>query len=259
MTDDSRPKAGPIGWRDRGLDGWMNSQTGELTRGLPVTAADTVIDVGCGDGVFIHFCARQGAEVIYIDRSEAALAKTSAKIAGSAARAHHGILSECDPIPLADGAGDLVICTEVLEHVPDPGAFLAELVRVARPGGRLLLTVPDARSERLVAATAPPQYFEEPNHIRTFSADAFRNLVETAGLVVENQRFVGCFESIYWPLAWLTCEPDSGLPLDNPHPIPDHWTRLWHELQRHPQGHRIRDALNQLLPKSQSIVARKPG
>lgn len=258
MSDDNRPKAGPIGWRDRGLDGWMNGQTGELTRGVPISPADTVIDVGCGDGVFVHFCARQGAEVIFIDRSEAALAKTAAKVTASPARAYQGILSDCDPIPLQDNTGDLVICTEVLEHVPDPRAFLRELIRVTKPGARLLITVPDSRSERLVAATAPEQYFQEPNHIRIFTADDFRQLAEEAGLVIESHRFVGCFESVYWPLAWLTCEPDSGLPLDNPHPIPDHWTRLWQEVQRHPQGYKIRNALNELLPKSQSIVARKP-
>lgn len=258
MVDENRPKAGPIGWRDRGLDGWMNGASGELTRGVPVTPDHTVIDVGCGDGALIHFCARQGAEVIFIDRNAGALARTRAKIEASPARAFRAIESDCDPIPLDDDSGDLVICTEVLEHVPDPRAFLRELIRVTRPGGQLLVTVPDSRSEQLVAATAPPQYFQEPNHIRVFEAGEFRRLVEEAGLEIESHRFVGCFESMYWPLAWLTCEPDSGLPLDNAHPIPDHWTRLWQEVQRHPQGHKIRNALNQLLPKAQSIVARKP-
>jgi ubiquinone/menaquinone biosynthesis C-methylase UbiE len=258
MADDKRPKAGPVGWRDRRLDGWLNGATGELTAGLPVTEADTVIDVGCGDGALIHFCARQGAEVIFIDRNEAALNSTAAKIADSRARSYRAVLSDCDPIPLEDDIADLVICTEVLEHVPDPAAFLRELIRVARPGGRILITVPDARSELFVAATAPPQYFEKPNHIRVFAAEDFRELVRNAGLEIESHKFVGCFEGVYWPLAWLTCEPDSGLPLDNPHPITDHWTRLWKEVQDHPQGHKIRNALNELLPKSQSIVARKP-
>tara|TARA_R110001599_G_scaffold145321_1_gene327606 strand:- start:57609 stop:58388 length:780 start_codon:yes stop_codon:yes gene_type:complete len=258
MSEDSRPKAGPIGSKDRRLDGWFNAADGELTQGVPVRAADRVIDVGCGDGALIHFCAKLGAEVVFIDRDETALAKTEAKIAASPARAHRAIQSDCNPIPLPDNAGDLVICTEVLEHVPDPEVFLRELVRVTRPGGQLLITVPDSRSEQFIAATAPPQYFMEPNHIRIFTAQQFRDLVQSAGLEIESQQFVGCFWSIYWPLSWLTCEPDSGLPVDNPHPITDHWTRLWGAVQDHPQGHKIRNALNQLLPKAQSIVARKP-
>jgi SAM-dependent methyltransferase len=45
-------------------------------------------------------------------------------------------------LPVPDGAYDAVLCTQVLEHVPNPGAVLAELHRVLRPGGRLYLTVP---------------------------------------------------------------------------------------------------------------------
>jgi SAM-dependent methyltransferase len=260
MSERSRPKPGLIGLKDRKLEGWFDAATGELASGVHVPASHTVVDVGCGDGAFIHFCARQGAEVVFIDRDEAALARTTAKIEASPARAHRGIRSDCDPIPLADNSGDLVICTEVLEHVPDPEKFLLELIRVTRPGGQLLITVPDSRSEQFVGATAPPQYFQEPNHIRIFTSEKFRELVLGTGLKIESQQFMGCFWSIYWPLSWLTCEPGSaGLPVDNPHPITDHWTRLWAAVQDHPQGHKIRGALNQLLPKSQSIVARKPG
>jgi len=152
-----------------------------------------------------------------------------------------------------------VICTEVLEHVQDPAQFLGELIRVTRPGAKLLITVPDARSEQFVGATAPPQYFQEPNHIRVFSEDEFCRLIRSAGLEIESRQFMGCFWSVYWPLSWLTAEPGSpGLPIDNRHPITEHWTRLWQEVQQHPDGGKIRDALNALLPKSQSVVAIKP-
>lgn len=258
MTEQDRPTAGPIGLKDEALEGWFNGAAGELTKGVPVRSTDTVVDVGCGNGALIHFCARQGAEVCFIDRDEARLEKTREKVEASNARGYRAIVSDCDPIPLEDNTGDLVICTEVLEHVPDPKKFLSELIRVTKPGGMLLLTVPDSRSESFVAATAPPQYFQEPNHIRIFTADDFRDLVLAAGLTIESHSFRGCFWSVYWPLAWLTCDPSSGLPLDNAHPITDHWTRLWREVQRHPEGHKIREALNELLPKAQSIVARKP-
>lgn len=50
----------------------------------------------------------------------------------------------CDitAIPEADGAFDAVLCTEVLEHVPDPVAALRELSRLVRPGGHLVATAP---------------------------------------------------------------------------------------------------------------------
>jgi SAM-dependent methyltransferase len=45
-------------------------------------------------------------------------------------------------IPVDDGSFDAIVCTEVLEHVPEPGTVLAELHRIVRPGGVLLVTVP---------------------------------------------------------------------------------------------------------------------
>lgn len=45
-------------------------------------------------------------------------------------------------IPFQDATFDVVFCTEVMEHVPEPGDFLAEIHRVLRPGGRLVMTTP---------------------------------------------------------------------------------------------------------------------
>jgi len=260
VSEIGRITAGEVGSKDRRLEGWFNGETGFLAPGVHIRKTDVVVDVGCGDGALIDFCSKLGAEVIFLDRDEARLATTEAKVKANRTRAYRAILSACDPIPLDPHVGDLVICTEVLEHVADPVKFLHELIRIAKPGAQLLITVPDSRSEKFVSATAPPQYFEEPNHIRIFSAQDFKDLVMNAGLVIESHNFMGCFWGIYWPLSWLTCEPGlgQGLPVDNRHPITEHWRLLWLEVQNHPQGHKIRDTLNQLLPKAQSIVARKP-
>jgi ubiquinone/menaquinone biosynthesis C-methylase UbiE len=52
------------------------------------------------------------------------------------------INSDVAAIPVRDGAFDVVLCTEVLEHVPDPAAALGEFARVLNRGGRLILTAP---------------------------------------------------------------------------------------------------------------------
>lgn len=258
MDEKKRLRSSAIGMLDWKGIGWFNGQTGEIAPGVRIRPSHSVIDVGCGDGGFIGFVAGQGAEVIFIDRDARRLAGTEARIRQSPARAYRAIESDCDPIPLDDGIGDLVICTEVLEHVPDPAKFLNEVIRVAKPGAQLLISVPDSRSEQFVSATAPPQCFEVPNHIRIFTAQAFEQLLLDAGLEIESHQFTGCFWSMYWPLSWMTCEPGGGLPVDNRHPIVEHWVELWEMIQQHADGHKIRDALNQLLPKSQTIVARKP-
>jgi len=232
--------------------------TGELTRGVKIRSTDTVIDVGCGDGGHSYFCARQGAEVLFIDMDAAKLAAAEEKIKASPAHAYRAILSDCNPIPLPDATGDVIICTEVLEHVPDPLQFLRELVRVAKPGARLVVTVPDARSEKLVGATAPQGYFKEPNHIRIFAEGELRDHLLASGLEIQSEQSLGSYWSMYMALSWLTSETEEILPIDNSHPIPDHWTRLWRELQDHPNGHLVMDRFNELLPRTHSIVALKP-
>ena len=258
MEHKKRPKPTDVGLRDVVADGWWNMATGELARGVKIRSTDTVIDVGCGDGGHSYFCARQGAEVLFIDMDAAKLAAAEEKIKASPAHAYTAILSDCNPIPLPDATGDVIICTEVLEHVPDPRQFLQELVRVAKPGARLVVTVPDARSEKLVGATAPKGYFKEPNHIRIFAEGELRDHLLASGLAIQSEQSLGSYWSMYMALSWLTSGTEEILPIDNSHPIPDHWTRLWRELQNHPNGHLVTDRFNELLPRTHSIVALKP-
>ncbi len=56
--------------------------------------------------------------------------------------AHIDYVSDILDIPVADASFDVILCTEVLEHVPRPVEALAEMARILRPGGRLLITAP---------------------------------------------------------------------------------------------------------------------
>ncbi|MHB8876794.1 MAG: class I SAM-dependent methyltransferase [Myxococcaceae bacterium] len=80
-----------------------------------------------------------------------------------AARRLHGdtlagadVVGEGAPLPYPDARFDLVVAMDVIEHVPEPAPWLAELARVLRPGGHLFLTTPNygSHSLRLIEATA---------------------------------------------------------------------------------------------------------
>lgn len=240
--------------RDAVMSGWFQD-SGEIFSGFMINPVDSVLDVGCGDGAFIKYCANRGAEVTFVDIDADKVNQNEERLRTSPARGLHGIVSDASPLPLPDDQFDKVISTEVMEHVDDPAAFLAELVRVGKPGALYLLSVPDIASETVQQTVAPPLYFEKPHHIRIFSREDFPTLVTDAGLVIEKQTCYGFFWSMFWAFFW-TCDQDLSDPW---HPLLQQWGRTWETLLSMRDGPRIKQALDQALPKSQVIIARKPG
>jgi SAM-dependent methyltransferase len=258
VESEGYPSAREIGVRDLKASGWLNVATSELLPGVKITPGMTVVDVGCGYGAYIEFCAKLGANVTFIDRDQDKVRALEARLASVAQSGVIGIVSDCDPIPLPDGRADLVICTEVLEHVKDPEAFTREMIRLGKPGATFVLTVPDARGELLIKDVAHPDYFLEPNHIRIFTREDFEDLVTRSGLEVVRHNYRGSFWAIFYLFKWVTSEPGESL-FDDVHPITKLWTRAWGQVLDHPDSEKILSAMNMALPKSQIIVARKSG
>ncbi len=241
-----------LGLRDNVADGLFNPDTGELRPGFPVTAEDVVVDVGCGGAIDSIFCAEQGAHVIYVDSNPDEVAIAGTRLANAGARELTPIVSDANPLPLTDGIATRVIASEVLEHVDDPQQFLRELVRVGAPNALFLLAVPDPAAEELQTRLAPPIYFQKPNHVRIIGRSEFARMVTDAGLIIERRGAYGFYWSIWWILFWI-CRVD----ISEPHPLLESWSKTWETLLDMPNGGPARRALNELLPKSQYIVARK--
>ncbi len=121
-----------------GVEGWLLRR---FRRGLLKAVADarpaTVLDAGCGEGFVTEWLrgALPRARIAGVDASEAALARAARRVPDADLRP-----GDVRALPYPDGAFDLVVCTEVLEHVEDPETALRELLRVSR--GRVLVTVP---------------------------------------------------------------------------------------------------------------------
>lgn len=118
--------------------------------------ASHALDLGCGDG-------RLTAE---LDAEEVTAADVSAAALGRAAdrlpEATIVGLEPDAPLPLPDGAFDLVLCAETIEHVRDVQLLLSEVRRVLQPGGRLALTTPS--HSRLTGLRAAILGFERTFH-----------------------------------------------------------------------------------------------
>ena len=122
------------------------------------TPAPLVLDVATGTGRLpLALLAEPDFQgrVIALDLSRRMLAVAAEKLApygGRVALLHH----TAEHLPFPDGAFDLVTCLEALEFMPRPHDVLSELVRVARPGGLLLLTNRQGRDARLMPGHAWP-------------------------------------------------------------------------------------------------------
>jgi ubiquinone/menaquinone biosynthesis C-methylase UbiE len=97
-----------------------------LASWLDLPSIHSALDVGCGDGFSTVFMAEQVRRVWAVDRSTPMLSRHPLKNDGRLARADIGRL------PFADNSIDLVYCWEVLHHVADPDAAVAEMARVSR-------------------------------------------------------------------------------------------------------------------------------
>lgn len=98
-----------------------------------------VLEIGCGRGAFATYLVRAGAHVTAADFSPAAVELTKEALAGRG----EALVADVQALPFPDESFDLVISLETLEHVPEPDRGLAELVRVTRLGGRLIVTTPN--------------------------------------------------------------------------------------------------------------------
>jgi SAM-dependent methyltransferase len=237
--------------------GWFNKDKGELLTDFAIGPQDTVVDVGCGTGMSSEFAAVHcGAEVYAVDIDAQAIETLRGRMRHRVTpRPFHTIVSDSDPLPLPDGVATRVLCQEVMEHVEHPGRFIRELVRIGRPGARYLLTVPDPASEALQRVLAPDCYWRKPNHLRVFGRDEFEGLVRDAGLAVEKRSYYSFFWSMWWTLFWSgKGDFDFGAPGT---PVLEHWNKTWVALMQAPNGPRIKKALDEFMPKSQIVIARK--
>lgn len=128
-------------------------QLGRIERALAGRNARLAVDLGCGGGLLALPLSRSVERVVGVDRSAGSLraARDEARRANARCNFVRGDLTR---VPLIAGAADLVVLSDVIEHVEDPGAALREAARLARTGGLVYVnTINSTRAARWLGVT----------------------------------------------------------------------------------------------------------
>jgi ubiquinone/menaquinone biosynthesis C-methylase UbiE len=188
--------AEPVALPDPAVDRKFERVVETVASRLP---CERFLDAGCGDGRYLAALARlpeRPHQVVGTDIAERILA-TARRATEAAGIDAELVRANLEALPFEDASFDLVLCTQVLEHVLDPAAALRELARVLRPRGTLVLSTdnrralvsralnaPRAALVRVLGLSGRRKRVEFPHG--SFSSDDLAALLRRAGLEPED-------------------------------------------------------------------------
>lgn len=170
----------------------------------------SLLDVGCGSGQLLSDAQSVGIEVQGLELSEH----------GAAAARARGVPCVCGELKrgiFPENSFDVVRLAHVLEHVPSPLETVRAIREILRPGGALVVMVPNKAS--LGAALFGPDWYpiQAPAHLWHFSADSLAALLHRAGFVVESSECLTWGGCLYHSMRFFLESRDSDLmPLEMP-------------------------------------------
>ena len=145
----------------------------------PLSPDWIALDVACGAAHVAQEVAPRVRQVVGIDLIPALLGLAAARLAAAGIR--NVLLQEGDAaaLPFTDGAFDLVVCRAALHHFPDPAVQVAEMARVCRPGGRVVVSDMLAPSAADRAAFDALHRVIDPSHCRCLLDAEMSGLITT--------------------------------------------------------------------------------
>jgi SAM-dependent methyltransferase len=234
--------------------------TADLKR-LGLQPGQRLLDIGCGSGR--HTCEAyrlKGVIAVGADLNIADLKQARERLEFHDRLGEHGggcwCLSTADVrrLPFPDAYFHAVICSEVMEHIPEHHRAADELVRVLKPGGHLVVSVPRYFPERICWALSREYHQANQGHVRIYRKKALISLIEHTGLTLYRVHHAHSLHAPYW---WLKC-------LVGPTRNDSTAVNLYHrfltwDILHHPRLTRQLDRLlNPILGKSLVLYFRKP-
>ena len=220
---------------------------------LDIGPSTRVIDVGCGAGRHAFEAYRRGADVVAFDRAESelrsvdtilcAMAEAGEVPATASAKV---VVGDALSLPYADQTFDCVIASEILEHIPEDDAAIAELTRVLKVGGTLVVSVPRWLPERVCWFLSDEYHSNEGGHVRIYRASQLRDKITSGGMELTHAHHAHALHSPFW---WLKCAVGVSN-TDHPAVAAYHKLLVW-DLMRRPKITQLAESLlNPIVGKS---------
>ena len=171
---------------DRPLNPWLEERLERLAGDGPV------LDLGCGRGDWLEHLAGMGVAAVGVEREPERATRAAAHgpvVCGDGAR-----------LPVADASVALVWCLHVLHHLPEPARVLAEVRRVLRPGGALVLAETVEDNPLLRAGRRLHDSWDGVGIHSRFRARSLLDDVAAAGLTVDEHRQHSLLSFAAWVL-----------------------------------------------------------
>jgi ubiquinone/menaquinone biosynthesis C-methylase UbiE len=169
---------------------------------INVQEGHLVLDAGCGWGRHSVEFQKHGATLFSMDLDIESLKITRDALenGGTPQSSRMVHIGDALRMPFRDNTFDRIICSEVMEHVPDKVQAARELFRILKPGGIIAITVPTPFSEALYFLLTY-EYFTSPGgHVRIFTPRSLAKLMRTAGFKLYALRYKHAFHSIWWAI-----------------------------------------------------------
>ena len=247
-----------------------NIVTIDLRRHLRIQPGDFVLDLGSGNGRHTVEACRWPCRVVSVDVVADELRRARyylrAPEGGSPFEAYHKqykegipgwadfIVADAQHLPFRDEAFDKVLCTEVLEHIPDDQEVIQELYRVAKAGAEVAVSVPRYWPERIFW-TLSWEYWHTPGgHVRMYRPGEMAGYLREKGFELQKTRHRHAFQAIYWFLR-CTFGKDNENRL-----LPKTMFRFnsWYHSGRPKFIERVEATVNLILGKDMILYNRKP-
>ncbi|MBB5913439.1 SAM-dependent methyltransferase [Nocardia transvalensis] len=228
---------------------------------LGIGPGTRVIDVGCGQGRHSFEAYRRGGDVVAFDQNADDLADVKVMFGAMAEAGEAPAYAKAEAVqgdalalPYDNEEFDIVVASEILEHIPEDDRAIAELVRILKPGGALVVTVPRWLPERICWLLSDEYHANEGGHVRIYRADELRGKIARTGLRFIHSAHAHALHAPYW---WLKCAVGVNK-TDSKVVGAYHRMLVWDMMKRPWLTRAAETALDPVIGKSVAVYFTKP-